>query len=89
MVLFCAYSIWPYLNKIQKAAMILIIFLTGIGRISLGMHFPSDIIYGYLISIIVIIFGNLIYKNLPKTINHILYNIFNIFVKAITEVKKQ
>jgi membrane-associated phospholipid phosphatase len=88
MALFCAYCIWNYLDKTQKAVILSIVLLTGIARISMAMHFPADIIYGYLISILVIIIGNLMYKDLPKIIHDILYNIFIFIVKTTTGVKK-
>ena len=88
MVLFCTYCIWKYLDKIQKIIMIATISLVGIARMSVAMHFPSDILYGYLISILVIIIGNLIYRDLPKIIHDILYNIFTFIVKIIIGVTK-
>ena len=65
MIAICVYGTLIYLvhrkvknRKIKVALEILltiIILLIGISRIYVGVHYPSDVITGYLISIIILI----------------------------------
>lgn len=57
-----SYFIWRYLKHYQKIIAFLIVLLVGISRISLAMHYPSDIIYSFFISGLVILIGNFIFK---------------------------
>lgn len=47
------FSIWGILNKPCKVIAVIIILLVGASRVVLGMHFPADILYGYLLAFIV------------------------------------
>lgn len=76
--LLMAYLILHYvaLDFMQKFVVISLVILTGIARISMAMHFPSDVIYGYLIGVSVIIIGDFIYKKLPSEIIGLFRRIF-------------
>ncbi len=39
------YTLWPWLNKIAKIFAILIVSIVAISRITLALHYPSDLIY--------------------------------------------
>ncbi|XVN41935.1 MAG: phosphatase PAP2 family protein [Rickettsia endosymbiont of Argas persicus] len=56
------YFIWNYVKLPIKILMICIILLVSLSRISLAMHYPSDIIYGIIIGFITILIGKLIYR---------------------------
>jgi membrane-associated phospholipid phosphatase len=77
-VLLMAYLILHYiaLDFMQKFVVISLVIFTGIARISMAMHFPADIVYGYLIGVLVIIIGDFIYKKLPSEIIDFFRRIF-------------
>lgn len=55
---------WSYLTREIKIAYILLLIYLAISRITLAMHFPSDIIYSCFISLLIIyLHNNYIYKN--------------------------
>lgn len=65
------YLIWRNLKtKTQKLLIIfitaIIVFLIGTSRIYLGVHYPSDVLGGYLTSAIWVFFSILIYRKFKK-----------------------
>ncbi|ABV74025.1 hypothetical protein A1E_05570 [Rickettsia canadensis str. McKiel] len=56
------YFAWNYIKLRLKILMICVIILVSLSRISLAMHYPSDIIYGITIAFITILIGKLIYR---------------------------
>lgn len=56
------YFAWSYLNLLLKIIAICIIGLVSLARISLAMHYPADIIYGIIITAIVIVIGKRVFK---------------------------
>jgi membrane-associated phospholipid phosphatase len=76
--LIISYMLWNYiaLDFVQKLVIISIVILTGLARIAMAMHFPADVLYGYVIGVLVIILGNLSYDKLPKSILDIFRKIF-------------
>lgn len=48
------YCLWPHLNKYYRCLCILVVFLVSLSRITLAMHYPADIIYSSIITILVI-----------------------------------
>ncbi|ABE05401.1 phosphoesterase [Rickettsia bellii] len=56
------YFIWNYVKLPIKILMICVIILVSLSRISLAMHYPSDIIYGIITGLITILIGKLIYR---------------------------
>ena len=63
-----AYCLWPHLNNILKTLTITVILVVATSRITLAMHYPADIIYSAIITILIIRIGNLIYKKLKNPI---------------------
>lgn len=57
-----AYILWPYMNKALKFTSCIIIFAVALSRITLAMHYPADILYSALVTLIVIIFSNYLYR---------------------------
>ena len=53
-VLAC-YCAFPYLKLKGRVCAICLVVLVGLSRISLAMHFPADVIYSILISLIICI----------------------------------
>ena len=80
--LIMSYMLLHYLalDFTQKFVVISLVILTGIARIAMAMHFPADVLYGYMIGIFVIILGNFIYKKLPNSIMDIFRKIFMFFI---------
>ncbi|WP_253308355.1 MULTISPECIES: phosphatase PAP2 family protein [unclassified Rickettsia] len=56
------YFAWSYINLPLKIIMVFVVMLVSLARISLAMHYPADIIYGIIITAIVIVIGKQIYK---------------------------
>lgn len=58
MTIIICYYLWPYLNKFARIFAVAISVAVATSRITLAMHYPSDIIYGILLSIIIIYSSN-------------------------------
>ncbi len=63
-----AYFLWPYLGKKLKMLAIIITLAVATSRITLAMHYPADILYSVIVTMAVIIVGNILYKTLKKKI---------------------
>lgn len=61
-----AYCLWPYINKNLKFLLCIIVPSVALSRITLAMHYPADILYSAIVTILVIITGNYLYKILQK-----------------------
>ena len=66
LALIICYLLWEYfsLNRIEKIASIFFVIFVGISRIGLAMHFPTDVLFGYIFAIISILCGKYISKKL-------------------------
>ncbi len=51
----CAASLWPMLNRWWRVAGTFFVLWVGISRVSLGAHFPADVIAGFLSSLAVVL----------------------------------
>lgn len=71
-----SYALWHSIDIRGKALCIAMVFLVAVSRITLAMHYPADILYSALVTWLVIIAGNFIYK-LTKS------NIVNLVEKHI------
>ena len=47
-------SLWPILKQRFRVVGVIFVVWVGVSRISLGMHFPADVLAGYLLSLIVV-----------------------------------
>jgi membrane-associated phospholipid phosphatase len=56
-------SLWPVLNRIWRVAGVCFVLWVGISRISLGAHFPADVMAGFLSSLAVVL---LVYVAIQK-----------------------
>ena len=50
-----AASLWPVLGRRGRVAGVLFVIWVGISRVSLGAHFPADVLAGYLTSLAVVL----------------------------------
>ena len=48
-------SLWPVMSRSWRIAGVLFVVWVGISRISLGAHFPADVVAGFLSSLIVVL----------------------------------
>ena len=48
-------SLWPVLSRNGRAAGVFFVLWVGISRISLGAHFPADVLAGFIISLVVVL----------------------------------
>ncbi len=73
------YYLWQYAKNYQKVLMVLLLILVAISRISLAMHYPSDILYSLLIILTIIklndVIFRLIHKKLIKPIGTFLFQL--------------
>jgi membrane-associated phospholipid phosphatase len=51
----CVASLWPVFNRYLRAAGVLFVLWVGLSRISLGAHFPADVLAGFLSSLAVVL----------------------------------
>ena len=51
----CAASSWPILGRSGRAAAMVFVAWVGLSRISLGAHFPADVLAGLLFSLTVVV----------------------------------
>jgi membrane-associated phospholipid phosphatase len=56
-------SLWPILNRSWRVAGVCFVLWVGISRISLGAHFPADVMAGFLSSLAVVL---LVYVAIQK-----------------------
>ena len=50
-----AASLWPVLNRNWRIAAVVYVLWVGISRVSLGAHFPADVMAGFLSSLAVVL----------------------------------
>ncbi len=62
------YALWQHINNIGKIIFCIIIGAVAVSRVTLAMHYPADIIYSALVTLLVIITGNIIYKILKPLV---------------------
>lgn len=63
-----AYCLWPHMNRLLKFTGFLVILIVATSRITLAMHYPADIVYSAIITMLIIIAGNFIFKILKNII---------------------
>lgn len=51
----CAASIWPALNRPCRYVAAMMVLWVGVSRVSLGAHFPADVLAGYLSSLLIVL----------------------------------
>ncbi|MGA7750433.1 MAG: phosphatase PAP2 family protein [Gallionella sp.] len=56
-------SLWPVLNRRWRVAGVFFVLWVGISRMSLGAHFPADVVAGFLSSLVVVL---LVYVAIQK-----------------------
>ena len=50
-----AACLWPALNRYGRVAAIVYVLWVGVSRVSLGVHFPADVVYSFLLSLAVVL----------------------------------
>ncbi len=50
-----AASLWPMLNRPARIGLAGYVLWVGLSRVSLGMHFPADVIAGYTLALIIVL----------------------------------
>ncbi len=48
-------SLWPVLNRRWRIAAALFVLWVGVSRVSLGAHFPADVVAGFISSLVVVL----------------------------------
>jgi len=48
-------SLWPVLNRKWRVAGVLFVLWVGVSRVSLGAHFPADVMAGFVSSLVVVL----------------------------------
>jgi membrane-associated phospholipid phosphatase len=71
-----AYWLWPTLGKLGKINMVLVVITVALSRITLAMHYPADILYSIIVTVIVIKISTycfcLFEKSTIKPLGHLL-----------------
>ena len=62
------FSIWPMLNHLAKGAGVIIAISVALARIASGVHFPADVLWAALISLVVVFFSRYLIRKL--TLKH-------------------
>lgn len=62
------YCLWPHINKYYKFLCVLVVFLVSLSRITLAMHYPADIIYSGIITLLVIAAGTTVFRLLKDNL---------------------
>lgn len=62
-----AASLWPMLNRAWRVGLTVSVLWVGISRISLGAHFPADVLAGYLTGLAVVLIVSLAIR---RTMNY-------------------
>src|SRR5262249_18578369 len=65
--MFMGVSLWPILNRYLKVIIGTLVILIGLSRVVLGMHFPADVVGGFILSFVIVkIVSGLLRKLLPS-----------------------
>lgn len=48
-------SLWPVMNRGWRGAGVIFVLLVGLSRISVGAHFPADVVYGYAKTLLLVL----------------------------------
>jgi len=48
-------SLWPMMNRYWRIALVTFTLWVGLSRVSLGAHFPADVVAGYLLAAVVVL----------------------------------
>lgn len=75
-----AYYLWPHLKNYQKIVMYLLIVAVAISRITLAMHYPADILYSAIITMILIPLSDKIVSSLQ---NKVIQPIGNLIFRVV------
>jgi membrane-associated phospholipid phosphatase len=62
----CAASIWPVLNRPGRYLAVMLVLWVGISRVSLGDHFPADVVAGYLSGLLIVLAVRALFRRLVK-----------------------
>ena len=59
-------SLWPVLNRKWRIAGAVYVLWVGISRVSLGAHFPADVLAGFLSSLVVVLLVSVVMQKLVR-----------------------
>lgn len=62
----CAASVWPVLKRPGRYLAVIMVLWVGVSRISLGDHFPADVVAGYLSSLLIVLAVRALLRRLTK-----------------------
>ena len=63
-------SLWPILQRWWRATAVLFLLWVGVSRVSLGAHFPADVMAGFLSSLAVVLLVYVAVQQLMQLIAH-------------------
>ncbi len=59
-------SFWPVAGRAGRAALIAFVLWVGISRISVGAHFPADVLAGWLTALLVVLMTRMVVRRFLK-----------------------
>ncbi|MGO9446700.1 MAG: phosphatase PAP2 family protein [Thiobacillaceae bacterium] len=62
----CAASVWPLLSRPGRSLAAIVVIWVGLSRISLGAHFPADVLAGFLSSLILVLVSRSLLRHLVE-----------------------
>ena len=62
-------SLWPLFGRTGRPLLVAFVLWVGLSRISLGVHFPADVLAGYLLGLLVVLSIRLLLTRVQLTVS--------------------
>jgi membrane-associated phospholipid phosphatase len=62
----CAASVWPLLSRPGRSLAAILVIWVGLSRVSLGAHFPADVLAGFISSLLLVWISRSLFRHLME-----------------------